>query len=69
MMIAVSSDQDMPKVTVTTFIEEELKAELKELADSERRSVSQMVAVLIERAVEDAKKGGVISSSETTKGK
>lgn len=29
----------------------------------------QVASDLIERAVEDAKKGGVISSSETTKGK
>ena len=41
----------MAKVTVTAFIEEELKEALKELADDERRSMSQMIAVLIERSV------------------
>jgi CopG-like RHH_1 or ribbon-helix-helix domain, RHH_5 len=41
----------MAKVTVTAFIEEDIKEGLKELADDERRSMSQMIAVLIERAV------------------
>ena len=41
----------MAKVTVTAFIEEEIKEGLKELADDERRSMSQMIAVLIERSV------------------
>ncbi|MDX2099675.1 MAG: hypothetical protein SFW36_18000 [Leptolyngbyaceae cyanobacterium bins.59] len=51
----------MTKVTVTTFIEKEVKEGLKALAGYERRSMSQMVAVLIERAIEDAKKQGFIS--------
>jgi predicted transcriptional regulator len=41
----------MAKVTVTAFLEEEIKEDLKALADDERRSMSQMIAVLIERAV------------------
>lgn len=41
----------MAKVTVTAFIDEEIKEGLKELADYERRSMSQMIAVLIERSV------------------
>ena len=41
----------MAKVTITAFIEEDIKEGLKELADDERRSMSQMVALLIERAV------------------
>ncbi|NER80588.1 MAG: ribbon-helix-helix protein, CopG family [Leptolyngbya sp. SIO1D8] len=52
----------MAKVTVTAFIEEELKDGLKALADAERRSMSQMVALLIERAVEKAQKDGTIST-------
>ena len=44
---------EMAKVTVTAFVEEEIKAGLKALADHERRSMSQMMAVLIEKAVED----------------
>lgn len=52
---------EMAKVTVTAFIEEELKDGLKALADKERRSMSQMVAILIERAVIKAQEDGVIS--------
>lgn len=59
-MFSENQMDDMAKVTVTTFIEEELKDGLKALADNERRSMSQMVAVLIERAVEDAIKKGEI---------
>jgi len=47
------SPEAMAKVTVTTFIKEELKNRLKALADVERRSVSQMVAILIERAIKE----------------
>ena len=50
----------MAKVTVTAFIEGELKDDLKALADKERRSMSQMVALLIERAVESAIASGDI---------
>jgi CopG-like RHH_1 or ribbon-helix-helix domain, RHH_5 len=52
----------MAKVTVTAFIEGELKDDLKALADKERRSMSQMIAVLIERAIEAAKENGKIPS-------
>lgn len=51
---------EMAKVTVTAFVEEDIKEGLKALADAERRSMSQMMAVLIERAVMDARKAGVI---------
>ncbi|MBM0745617.1 ribbon-helix-helix protein, CopG family (plasmid) [Phormidium sp. CLA17] len=57
------SNDEMSKVTITAFIEEDLKEGLKALADVERRSMSQMVAVLIERAVIDAAKQGLISDS------
>lgn len=58
----LSGDQfdEMPKVTVTAFLEEELKEDLKALADVERRSMSQMLAVLVERAVKEAKEKGII---------
>lgn len=52
---------EMAKVTITAFIEEDLKEGLKALADKERRSMSQMVALLVERAVEAAQKSGEIS--------
>ena len=66
MMFADHNPDEMAKVTVTAFIEEELKDDLKALADKERRSMSQMIAVLIERAIESAKEAGE-SPSETTK--
>lgn len=67
MMFSDEQSLEMPKVTVTTFIEEELKEDLKALADKERRSVSQMVAVLIERAIDEAKANGVIPTSAESK--
>lgn len=67
-MMSELSNDEMSKVTITAFIEEELKEGLKALADVERRSMSQMVAVLIERAVNDAAKQGLISDS-ASKGK
>ncbi|HZG41193.1 MAG TPA: hypothetical protein VEZ50_21150 [Nodosilinea sp.] len=62
MMFADPNPAEMAKVTVTAFIEEELKDDLKALADKERRSMSQMIAVLIERAIEAAKENGEIPS-------
>lgn len=56
---------EMAKVTVTAFIEEKLKDDLKALADQDRRSMSQMIAVLIERAIEAAKAVGEIPSEAT----
>ncbi len=67
-MMSELSNDEMSKVTITAFIEEDLKEGLKALADVERRSMSQMVAVLIERAVNDAAKQGLISDS-ASKGK
>ena len=62
MMFADPNSAEMAKVTVTAFIKEELKDDLKALADKERRSMSQMIAVLIERAIEAAKENGEIPS-------
>ena len=67
-MMSELSNDEMSKVTITAFIEEDLKEGLKALANVERRSMSQMVAVLIERAVNDAAKQGLISDS-ASKGK
>ena len=64
MMIEENYTQSMAKVTITTFVEEELKDGLKALADKERRSMSQMAAILIERAVEDARQNGTIPPAE-----
>ena len=46
----------MAKVTVTAFVEEDIKEGLKVLADVERRSMSQMMSFLVEKAVIDARK-------------
>ena len=69
MMMSELSIDEMSKVTITAFIEEDLKEGLKALADVERRSMSQMVAVLIERAVIDAAKQGLISDPADSKTK
>jgi hypothetical protein len=60
MMFGDNHTDEMAKVTITAFIEEDLKEGLKALADKERRSMSQMVALLVERAVEAAKSKGEI---------
>jgi len=60
MMATGLTPEEMPKVTVTAFIEEEIKEGLKALAEAERRSMSQMMAVLIENAVNEAIEKGTI---------
>ena len=59
-MFGSSGSEEMAKVTVTAFIEEDIKDGLKALADVERRSMSQMIALLIERAVKEARTNGTI---------
>jgi len=59
-MISEICDDEMSKVTVTAFVEDDIKEGLKALADAERRSMSQMMALLIERAVIEARKQGLI---------
>jgi len=65
-MMADTYDDLMAKVTVTAFVEEDIKEGLKALADVERRSMSQMMAVLIENAVEEARKQGRIAAEQQT---
>lgn len=64
MMFGDNYSDGMAKVTITAFIEEELKEGLKALADKERRSMSQMVALLVERAVSAARASGDIPDVE-----
>lgn len=66
-MMADTTGDPMAKVTVTAFVEEDVKEALKALADVERRSMSQMMAVLIENAVEDARKQGRIPTEQQAK--
>lgn len=54
----------MGKVTLTTFVDEEVKEGLKALADAEKRSMSQMAAILIEEAVDKARKDGRINTEK-----
>lgn len=65
MIDRVSQSPEMPKVTITAFVEEELKRDLQALADVERRSMSQLVALLVERAIAEAKAAGVIPADST----
>ena len=65
-MMADTYDDLMAKVTVTAFVEEDIKEGLKALADVERRSMSQMMAVLIENAVDEARKQGRIAAEQQT---
>ena len=42
----------MGKTTITVFMADEVKTAVKELADSEQRSLSQMAAILIQEGLE-----------------
>lgn len=46
----------IPRVAV--YLSEEVKADLEALANAERRSVSQMAAILIEESIARAKEEG-----------
>lgn len=46
----------IPRVAV--YLSEEVKADLERLANAERRSISQMAAMLIEEAIARAKADG-----------
>jgi hypothetical protein len=57
----------MAKINISVLVEEYLREALKRLANAERRSVSQLVALLIEDAVARAKAAGKIPSGENEK--
>lgn len=52
--------EQMGKTTVTVFVSEEMKEDLKRLADSEQRSLSQMAAILLQQGLSKAKEEGKI---------
>jgi macrodomain Ter protein organizer (MatP/YcbG family) len=52
------------KKRVSLYIEENLKIELENLAKVRKRSLSNLIEVLCEEAVQQAKKQGEISSFE-----
>ena len=45
---------DMAKVTVTLYIDEEDKEALQAIADAEERSLSQMAVLILKRAIRAA---------------
>ncbi|MEH2029617.1 MAG: ribbon-helix-helix protein, CopG family [Nostoc sp.] len=53
-------DDDMGKVTVTIYMEEEDKEALQQLADAEERSLSQMAVLIVKRAIKKAQDDGTI---------
>ncbi|WP_347276957.1 ribbon-helix-helix protein, CopG family [Coleofasciculus sp. FACHB-64] len=46
--------EDMAKVTVTLYMDEEDKEALQRLADAEERSLSQMAVLILKRAIKQA---------------
>lgn len=56
----VDQIEQMGKTTVTVFVSEEMKEDLKRLADSEQRSLSQMAAILLQQGLAKAKEEGKI---------
>jgi len=55
----------IPRVAV--YLSEEVKADLERLANTERRSVSQMAAMLIEEAIARAKAEGRLQPEDDSK--
>lgn len=51
---------DMAKVTVTLYMEEDDKDALQKLADAEERSLSQMAVLILKRAIKKAEDEGKI---------
>jgi len=63
---------DMAKVTVTLYMDEEDKEALQRLADVQERSLSQMAVIILKRAIRQAQEGGEIPPNKEpppTKGK
>lgn len=60
----IAYDDDMAKVTVTIYMEEEDKEALQLLADAEERSLSQMAVLILKRAIKQAQNEGKIPPSQ-----
>jgi predicted transcriptional regulator len=54
----------IPRIAV--YLSEELKADLEALANVERRSISQMAAILIEESIARAKEEGRLQRDESS---
>jgi hypothetical protein len=63
-IIKIAYDNDMAKVTVTIYMEEEDKEALQLLADAEERSLSQMAVLIVKRAIKQAQNEGKIPPSQ-----
>ncbi|YAG05612.1 CopG-like ribbon-helix-helix domain-containing protein [Nostoc sp. DSM 114167] len=63
-VIKIAYDDDMAKVTVTIYMEEEDKEALQLLADAEERSLSQMAVLIVKRAIKQAQNEGKIPPSQ-----
>lgn len=55
---------DMAKVTVTLYMDEEDKEALQKLADAQERSLSQMAVLILKRAIRQAQEAGEISPNK-----
>jgi hypothetical protein len=55
---------DMAKVTVTLYMDEEDKEALQRLADAQERSLSQMAVLILKRAIRQAQERGEIPSNK-----
>ncbi|MGQ4650686.1 ribbon-helix-helix domain-containing protein [Lyngbya aestuarii] len=55
----------MAKVVISVFIEEEVRKGLRQLAESEERSLSQKAAMILKEAVERAREKGKLPSEES----
>jgi hypothetical protein len=60
----IAYDDEMAKVTVTLYMEEEDKEALQLLADAEERSLSQMAVLIVKRAIKQAQNEGKIPPSQ-----
>jgi hypothetical protein len=55
--------EDMAKVTITLYVDEEDKEALQRLADAEERSLSQMAVLILRRAIREAEQSGKLPPS------
>ena len=55
---------NMAKVTVTLYMDEEDKEALQRLADAQERSLSQMAVLILKRAIRQAQEIGEIPSNK-----
>jgi hypothetical protein len=69
-MIAVNSVSVVPskKPTINTVVDPSLKEDFERLCEIEQRSMSNMLVLLISKAVESAKREGKLGDRANSKG-